>query len=265
MRLVKASPAPDRDDQGDAPIGSTREVNSCKVSGRDDLLWARLDGELWSLDLSTGKRQWSFPLRTWVWEGPAAGKGRVFAGAKEGTLSALDAATGKAQWQTSLGSEITTSVVRSGDTLYVGTVDGQLHHVDEKAGKILRSLRLDATLRPRSVPIVTADSVIVLLMDAGEDSVAVVALNHSLDRIRWRVDAPDEWSTTRAFVAGNTLVMGTFKGGVLAYCTADGAPAWTHTVDGNVRAIGGTDDAVYVGTVAGRLFALDPPETCAKR
>ena len=244
------------------------------LAGRERQVFAvALDGELWSLDLPTGKRQWSFPLHTFPWEGPAIGDGRVFAGAREGTLSALDAATGKVHWQTSLGSEISTSVVRSGDALYVGTADGQLHQVDGKAGKIIRSHRVDPTLRPRSVPIVTGDAVFVLLMDASEDSRAVVSLDRSLERVRWRVAAPDKWSTTRLFVSGtsgnpvsgNTLVMGTRTGGVLTYCTSDGAPAWTHTVNGAVRAIGGAENAIYVGTVEGRLFALDPPDACAKR
>jgi outer membrane protein assembly factor BamB len=236
------------------------------LAGRERQVFAvALDGELWSLDLPTGKRQWSFPLHAFPWEGPALGDGRVFAGARDGTLSALDAATGKVQWQTSLGSEISTSVVRSGDTLYVGTVDGQFHQVDARAGKLVRSHRLDTTLRPRSVPIVTDEAIFVLLMDAGEDSRAVVSLDRSLERVRWRIAAPDEWSTSRLFISGNTLMLGTPTGGVLTYCTGDGAPAWTHTVNGTVRAIGGADDAVYVGTVEGRLFALDPPEACAKR
>jgi outer membrane protein assembly factor BamB len=236
------------------------------LTGRERQVFAvALDGELWSLDLPTGKRQWSVPLRTWAWEGPAVGEGRVFAGAKDGTLSSLDAATGKVQWQTSLGGEISTSVVRSGDSLYVGTVDGQFHQVDARAGKVIRSHRLDASLRPRSVPIVTGEAVFVLLMDASEDSRAIVSLDRSLERIQWRVAAPDKWSTTRLSVSGNTLVVGTRTGDVLTYCTSDGTPAWTHTVNGTVRAIGGADDATYVGTVEGRLFALRPPEACAKR
>jgi outer membrane protein assembly factor BamB len=236
------------------------------LAGRERQVFAvALDGELWSLDLLTGKRHWSVPLQTFPWEGPAIGDGRVFAGAREGTLFALDAATGKVQWQTSLGSEISTSVVRSGDALYVGTLDGQFHQVDARAGKVVRSLRLDAALRPRSVPIVTDEAVFVLLMDASEDSRAVVSLDRSLERVRWRIAAPDKWSTSRLFISGHTLMLGTRTGGVLTYCTNDGTPDWTHTLNGTVRAIGGADDAVYVGTVEGRLFALDPPDACVKR
>jgi len=105
----------------------------------------------------------------------------------------------------------------------------------------------------------------VLLADKGEDIRAVVALDRSLNGVRWRMTAPDRWTTTRVFATPRLVVMGTPKGEVIAYCAADGKQAWSHTVKGTVRSIAGADDALYVGTVEGILYAIRPPAACGKQ
>jgi outer membrane protein assembly factor BamB len=218
----------------------------------------------------SGERQWTFPLKTRWWEAPATSAGRVFAGSTDGTLSALDAATGRVAWQTPMGGEITTTITRHDASLYLGPIDGRLHRVESESGKIASSQQLDTTQRPRSVPMVTSDAVFVLLTDAGEDVRTLVSLTPSLDRIRWRTSAPPpgRWMTTRILATGNLIVLGTSSGSVTAYCANDGTPAWSHTVTGTVRSIGkaeGGDDTLYVGTVEGHLYAIDPPLACGAR
>jgi outer membrane protein assembly factor BamB len=104
----------------------------------------------------------------------------------------------------------------------------------------------------------------VLLTDKGEDVRAVVALDRSLNGLRWRVTAPDRWTTTRVFATPSTVVMGTPTGEVTAYCAADGTRAWSHTIKGTVRSIAGADDVLYVGTVEGILYAIPLPAACGK-
>jgi outer membrane protein assembly factor BamB len=236
------------------------------LTGLDGKVFApTLAGELWALDQASGERRWSFPLPFFAWEGPAVGDGRVFAGAKDGVIHALDAATGRPAWQVNVGAAITTSVARNGSTLYVGTADGGFHRVDARDGRVLSTRSLDTTLTPRSAPIVTNDNVFVLLADKGEDVRAVVALDRALNGVRWRVTAPDRWTTTRVFATPSLVVMGSPTGEVTAYCAADGTRAWSHTVKGTVRSIAGVDDILYVGTVEGILYAIRPPAACGKR
>src|SRR4029079_11606321 len=58
-----------------------------------------------------------------------------------------------------------------------------------------------------------------------------------------------------ALVAGRVLV-GTDRGQVVAL-GAGGAPAWDASVQGVGRSIAAFDDALLVGTLDGRLFAIE--------
>jgi hypothetical protein len=49
----------------------------------------------------------------------------------------------------------------------------------------------------------------------------------------------------------------------MAYCLADGAPAWSQKLASvAIRSIGGSDEMLFVGTPAGTLYAIRPPRSC---
>jgi outer membrane protein assembly factor BamB len=223
---------------------------------------ATLEGNVVSLDLDSGALRWSVPVKVAAWEGPAAAEGRVFAGAGDGSLYALNAETGGVEWRTPLGAPITTSVSASATGIYVGTEDGTVHLVDPHRGAVLASRNLDGKLRPRGMPVLTGDSLLVLLADEAADYRALVSLDATLAGVRWRRPAGPRWSTSRAFVWGNAVILGTPSGEVIAYCAADGTTAWSRAVRGYVRAVGGSEDTLYVGTSEGRLYALGPVSAC---
>ncbi len=239
--------------------------------------WGATSGDSWSafaitaekelvaLDLESGALRWSFPVNVWGWLGPAAWDGRVFTGARDGSVYALNANTGRVEWRTELGSPISTDVTATDSGLYAGTGDGAMHRLDTARGSVLASLKIDAKWKPRSVPVSTGDSLLVLLTDQGEDYRALVSLDPMLSRIRWRQEAVKPWSTTRVFVWGNSAVVGTSAGELTAYCASDGTKGWSRTVKGSVRSIGGSADALYVSTSQGNLYALGPVSACTTR
>jgi len=222
-------------------------------------------GEVLALNMETGRREWNFLLKGSPWESPAAAGQRVFAGSNAGSLFALNAQTGQVEWQRKLGPSITTSIRSTGSVVYAGTGDGVMHRTSASNGEVLSSLRLDSTLKPGTAPVITRDGVIVLLSDQGADYRALVSLDPSLARVRWRRAAPDRWSTTRIFVLDQTIVLGTASGEVIGYCAADGSPAWSQKLGGTIRAIGGSDQTLYVGTAQGTLYALRPPRLCGAK
>jgi outer membrane protein assembly factor BamB len=233
------------------------------ISGRGRSAYAiKAEMELLALDLESGALRWSFPVAVWGWLGPAVWEGRVFTGARDGSIYALNADTGRVEWRTELGAPISTDVAATATGLYLGTGDGTMHQVDATRGSVLASLRIDAKLKPRSVPVLAGDSLLVLLTDAGEDYRALVSLDRTLSRIRWRQNADNLWSTSRVFVSHTTAVVGTSSGEVIGYCVADGTKAWSRSVKGPVRSIGGSADALYVTTGDGNLYALNPVSTC---
>lgn len=222
-----------------------------------------LDGELWCLNIDSGERLWSVPLTLGAWGSLAVGVDRVFAGGADGSLSALNAETGRVEWRTQLGAPITTAVRRGERALFVGTLDGRVHRVDLWNGTILASRQLDARLAPRSAPLVQPEALVVQVGNEDDSQQALISVDRSLTRERWRITANEHWTTARAFVWKNTLLVGTAFGDVQAFCSADGSLAWTHKLPGTVRTIAGVDDTLYIGTTGGQVQAMKPPATCA--
>lgn len=186
----------------------------------------------------------------------------MFVGSVDGVLRALNADTGAEEWRASLGAPVSTTVTASGRDLYVGSADGALHRVDQTKGTVLSSRKLDPVLKPSSVPVRTADIVLVLLADQSADYRAVVAVDAKLDIVLWRVAAEPPWTTSRIFVWGDVLVLGTRAGEVVAYCAATGAPAWSRLIKGQVRSVGGADGILLIGTPNGDLYAMQAPRSC---
>jgi outer membrane protein assembly factor BamB len=222
-----------------------------------------LDGELWCLDVDSGERLWTVPLRVGAWGSLAVGVDRVYAGSQDGSLSALDVETGRIVWRTPLGAPITTAVRRGNRALFVGTRDGRLHRVDLWDGTVLASRQIDARLAPRSAPLVQPDALVVQLGNDDDSQQALISIDRSLRRERWRITASEHWTTARAFAWKDTVAVGTAFGDVRAFCSADGSLAWTHRLPGTVRTIAGAGDTLYIGTTDGRVQAMKPPSTCA--
>jgi outer membrane protein assembly factor BamB len=220
-----------------------------------------VEGRLLSLALDSGTVSWEVPLKGPGFEGPAVAD-RVLAGSVDGVFYGLNAQTGSEDWRRDLGSAVTTTPVASGAEVYVGTADGSIHRIGVRDGTVLGSRRLDTTLKPSSFPVPTTDSLLVLLTDQAADYRALASVDPSLNGIRWRATAETNWTTSRVFVWGDVIILGTSNGDVLSYCKETGARSWTRTVKGPVRSIGGAADTLLVGTRTGGLFALKAPRTC---
>jgi outer membrane protein assembly factor BamB len=227
--------------------------------------YAPRQGEVVSLDVDSGELRWRVAAQVPGFEGPGAIGDRVFAGTNDGLLRAMSAETGREEWSAKLGAAVTTSVSAFEDGVYAGIADGTIVRVDPENGAVLGSRKVDEKLLPRSVLVRARNMLLVLLTNATADYLSLVALDPKLETIRWRQTATKHWSTSRAFVWKNTVILGTSSGEVTGYCVADGTKGWSHTVRGSVRSIGGSDDALYVTTQGGSLYALRPTEVCGAK
>jgi len=221
------------------------------------------DGTLVAVDLDSGKVRWSHALKASGWEGAAVLADRVFAGSGDGSVYGFNSETGRVEWQQKVGAAVTSSVRVTESGVYAGTADGVIHRLRPDSGEPLSALKLDAALKPVAVPVVTKHGISVLLADQKMDYRAMVSVDPSLGRVNWRQSAADRWTTSRIFAAANTLWVGTPSGEVSAYCAADGSLAWSHKLsESHIRAIGGSDDVLYVGTPGGTLYAIRPGQSC---
>jgi outer membrane protein assembly factor BamB len=223
-----------------------------------------IEGRLLSLAVDSGTVSWDVPLKGPGFEGPAVAT-RVLAGTTDGVLYGLDALTGREEWRRDLGSPVTTTPHATASDVYVGTADGSMHRLDARTGVVLAVRKLDPNLRPVSVPVRTADSLLVLLTDNEANYRMLVSVDPALQRERWRASADKVWSTSRVFVWGDVVVLGTSSGEVLAYCKNTGAKSWTRSVKGPVRSVGGAADTLLVGTRTGGLYAMSAPRGCEAR
>lgn len=225
------------------------------------------EGLLVSLALDSGQLRWSAPISLPGFEGggPAAMDERVFAGDVSGSLHAVDAATGKEVWSVRLGAPVSTSVSVADGDLYVGTANGTVVRVGADRGGLAGSLKVHDTWRPASVPVVAGDSLFVLLADPSADYRALVSIDRALTRVQWQVTADPKWLTSRVFLWGELIVLGTPAGEVTAYCSKSGAKVWSRSINGRVRSIGGADPVLLIGTQTGDLYGFNAPASCAAK
>ena len=220
-----------------------------------------VEGQLLSLAIDSGRVRWQMPLKGPGFEGPAVA-GRVVAGTVDGIVYGLNPLTGREEWRRDLKTAVTTTPLASDGAVYIGAADSSLYRLDISNGTVLGSLRLDAHLKPSSVPLATGDALLVLLTDQAADYRSLIAVDRGLKAVRWQVAADTNWSTSRVFVWGDVVVLGTSSGDVLTYCRDTGTRAWSRSVKGAVRSIGGAADILLVGTRTGGLYALNAPRTC---
>jgi outer membrane protein assembly factor BamB len=214
--------------------------------------------EFLRLDQASGKPTWVFPLQWSAWEAPAAKDNRIFVGSKEGVIYAFDTLKGSTIWQTNVGGPICTSICAFDDSIYAGTADGRMHRVGSKRGTIHSSLRLDETLNGAGLPVISDKSILVLQTDARNDYRAIASVDLELTKVHWRRAAPDKWTTSRLFVAGESIVLGR-PGEVIGYSRLSGERLWSMPLVGTIRSIGGNDGVLFVGTTEGTLYAVRQP------
>jgi outer membrane protein assembly factor BamB len=220
-------------------------------------------GDLIALNLASGKPEWTHAVKAGPWENPAILDHRVFAGSNDGSVYAFESQTGRVQWHHKLAAPITTSIAATASEIYAGTADRKIYRLAPSNGDVRASVDVDSVLTPTSAPVGGKDAVLVLLADKEANYRAIVSLDPTLARVRWRHTAPDRWTTSRVFATPRTVIVGSPSGEVTAYCAADGSVGWSHQLaKAPIRSIGGTDETLLVGTPAGTLYAIRPPPAC---
>ncbi len=136
------------------------------------LVYAGSDsGELFALELSTGKKKWSAKITPppeaktkvkWIRSAPAVAKGIVVVGADDGVLRAFDAKTGKPKWEFKTAGQIRSAPAIVGDRVVFGSWDGRCYCVRLSDGKEFWRYRVgDPGVRVHAPPAVAGGRVYV--------------------------------------------------------------------------------------------------------
>jgi outer membrane protein assembly factor BamB len=214
-----------------------------------------LGDELLCLDLATGKPNWTFHSssrsKDFHWTStPAVTSERVYFGGLDGIIYALEAQSGKLVWKKELGGRVTTSLAVRGHDLYVGTAKRRIYRLDTDSGNVLSDLATEA--EPHGHLTLAEDSLVVFLGDE-----VLASLDLSLKKVRWSAEASKEWTSARPYL-WRDLVLAGDRRELVAFRCSDGAREWSHKFPETIRGIGTSEQALYVGSLGGPVFAYVP-------
>ena len=216
-----------------------------------------MDGKLRCVDLKTGKESWTF-ADVEKESSPAADATRVFVGGTDGKIHALDAATGNPAWESDLQSTITTGVTAKDGALFVGTSPFRVVNLVADTGIATQKFGLQS--KPVRTLAVSGNAIVAFLHSKSGEGEAdtLIALDLQSGRILWARKAPTEWTSSRPEIWRDMVLAGDREGELQAFGVADGVKRWTYKASEGLLGIGVADDALYLGTTTGSVYAVDP-------
>lgn len=112
-------------------------MSSASVSGSNVVFGSR-DGNLYNLDLQTGKELWKVSHGTsWIITSPAIYNGVVYEGSSDAHfVQAVDLKSGKEIWNTKTKQAVWSSPAVTENEMYYGDFSGTLYSVDLKTGDV---------------------------------------------------------------------------------------------------------------------------------
>jgi len=220
------------------------------------IYFVTIANDLVCLDLLSGKLKWVFheaysPQEHCVTcASPALGEGRVYFGGRDGFAYAVEAESGRLIWKKDLGADVTTSAAVDHHNLYLGTSKRHLYRLDTDSGAVLSDLPTESA--PNRRLIIANDSLLAFL---GDEIFASFDLD--LKKLRWSAEASKQWSSARPYLWRDALLAGNRRE-LVALRSSDGRREWSVQFPETVRGIGTSPDILYIGTLAGPIFAYSP-------
>lgn len=225
----------------------------------DRLFVGGLDGQLYSIQVSTGEVVWSFPTRAENLSEPLIFDGQLYVQSGNNTVYALDAATGKQLWLYSRQDTNSLSIrggskptVRNG-TLYVGFSDGFIVALVLNNGALKWEKQLNKNKKFKDIdsnPLVDGE----FLYVAGYDD-HLYALRAATGEMVWKSDRGGWGNLT---VVGDRLYYATSSGEIRAVDKTTGQKVWSYELKDGVA----TAPTLYKGLLVfgesqGQLRFLD--------
>lgn len=94
-------------------------------------------GELFALDLKSGKRKWVFQTGGKIYSTPAYASGMVVVGSTDNSIYAVNSQTGKQVWKVQANKAVLGSPNIYKGKVYIGASDGVFRCIDLKSGKVV--------------------------------------------------------------------------------------------------------------------------------
>ena len=235
--LVKFSPTAKAKKNWSAAVGAGRDKRYSKfvpAIKNNRVYVADVKGEVFALELESGKRIWKSSIKKPVSAGAGANSTAVYVGTYAGELVALSAEDGHQLWTANVSSEILGVPAANENIVVAQTIDGRAFAFNARTGESL--WRYDhtvpsLTLRGTASPVIFRSQVL-LAFGNGQ----IISLLVDDGSLKWdtRLSQPkgrtelekmtDVDSTP--FISGGLVYAANYHGAVGAFSLAQGQPVW---------------------------------------
>ncbi|MFZ7103469.1 MAG: PQQ-binding-like beta-propeller repeat protein [Peptococcaceae bacterium] len=272
-------------------IGSPLYLNGAVYFGSSD-------GSIYALKATTGKKLWEFKTGGAVVASPIVVGNKLYVGSSDFNMYALEAGSGKLIWKYPLGNTIACSAAYGEDTIFFGSWDQKFYALDAETGtlKWLQEIGSQTYYAPAgSAPLYWQGQVFISTpggqvyaysAETGEQlwevsassglstpiiyqgtlmynttSGSIYALDPETGENVWQYDTRlSSYISSPLGQSGNIIYQG-LKGRILSVNTIDNSVQWNFNLGETYLFNKGAvhDNVLFVGTLEGKLFALDVP------
>lgn len=240
-------------------------VNLNPAFSVSDIYTVDREGQVTSLNKSSGQINWQMELDIIVTSGLGFGNDMLFLGNDIGELIVLDAENGQLKWKKELSSVILSAPLTVADIVIARTGDGKLYGLNVENGEQLwvydRGVPV-LTLRGNSAPLLGGDQ----LVFAGFDSGKVTALGVEHGRLLWETSASTASGRSDLerlvdidgdmLLIGRVLYVVTYQGRAVALDAIAGEVLWAREMSSSTG-LGADERHIYVTDSDSNVWALD--------
>lgn len=221
-----------------------------------------LGGEIVAVNRGTGQLQWKVNAGGPIEAGVLVENGTVYSGNNKGIVLALEDATGKEKWRYQAPFEVVGRPLAYGNDLYIITAQDELIRLDKRSGERQDKVALsqwndEITLRGQANLVAHQNLLLIALSDG-----SLVAYDMAARAPRWRQTFRagqsrfSDSDSTPMMVAGNMVVMGTYRQGLVALNVENGSVLWRQE-GGSLSEFAADAGTLYVATTDNAVVALD--------
>lgn len=106
------------------------------VAYRDLVITGNTAGNIFALDIASGKKVWAYQTKGKVYSTPAVWKNTIVVGSSDGIIYGLRAADGTLKWQIKTDKAVLGSPAIDNGIAFIGGSDGVFRAIDVKKGKV---------------------------------------------------------------------------------------------------------------------------------
>ncbi len=229
-------------------------VGSEPVLDDKNVFFVAINGELISLQKSSGKLNWSFKVKDHSpnilpKSTPLLDGSKLYFGSGNEIFYAVNKDKGTLVWKNEIGEKIYSSAQMVGDDLYFGTSNNVLYRLSKKNGKVKSRFQREGEFYGN------------LVIDQGSIFTQIGQFFYSLDltlkNVRWKRELKGGFGARWPFVGSANVIVAAGDGRIYCLDKKNGSVVWEYKVQGVVRGgIAASDGILYIGTTQGNIFAI---------